>query len=160
MALSSAGAALPVPDLYLSFDEGSPERFRDYYGRYDVTVTPVLSAVGASAYRGSGAASFSGVDGSRFSAFTQGIVSQSSVRLEPLSIRPRSGALFAPGNHIRDFSIEFWLCPASVENGEQILAWSSSYPEGRGIYIYQQIQCIISRNRLQWSFTNFFFVPL
>jgi hypothetical protein len=158
--LSSAGLSGPGSDLYLSFDEGSPERFRDYYGRYDVTVSPVLGAAGDSARRGSGAASFSGEDGSRFSAFNQETVSFNNGRAEPLVIRPRSGALLAPGNHIRDFSIEFWLCPMNLENGEQILAWTSSYPESTLNYIFQRIQCVVSRNRLQWTFSNFFFDPM
>jgi hypothetical protein len=160
MALSSAGALSAIPDLYLSFDEGSPERFMDYYGHYDVTISPVLEAAGDSARRGSGAVSFSGGDGSRFSAFTQETVSLNSNREGPLVIRPRSSALLAPGNHLSDFSIEFWLCPISLENGEQILAWYSSYPEGRGNYIFQRIQCTVSRNRLQWTFSNFFFDPM
>jgi hypothetical protein len=151
MALSSAGAAFSsVPDLYLSFDEGSPGRFRDQYGHYDVTVSAALGSVGESARRGSGAASFQGGEDLRFS----GLASNGS--REPIVIYPRQGALLAPGNHIRNFSIEFWLCPTSLENGEQILAWASVY-EGPANYVYQRIQCTVSRNRLQWSFSNFFF---
>jgi hypothetical protein len=158
MALSSAGAAFSsVPDLYLSFDEGSPGRFRDQYGHYDVAVSAALGSAGESARRGSGAASFQGAENLRYPILAETVSNSSE---GPLVIRPRQGALLSPGNHIRNFSIEFWLCPASLENGEQILAWSSVYPQGQGNYIFQRILCTVSRNRLQWSFSNFFFDPV
>jgi hypothetical protein len=127
----------PLLDLYLSFDERSPERFADSQGRYDVFASAGLSIATTPLSRaGTGAALFPG----------------------DLTLKPRRNALFAPGSHVRDFSIEFWLYPLSTENGAQILSLNSSIPDGRG-YIYQRVQAAISRNRLQWTFEDFFFSP-
>ena len=152
LALSSAGnlSAGSPADLCLSFDEGNPGRFRDQCGHYEILVSPVLGAADETAARfGEGAARFT----------TSQLPVLSSREEGPLVIRPARGALFAPGNHIRDFSIEFWLCPANPENGEQILNWSSVLMDTRMDFSSQRIQCVISRNRLQWTFTNFFMDP-
>jgi hypothetical protein len=141
LALSAGSTSLA--DLSLSFDEGHPSRFTDSQGRYDVTVSPSVALATAPWNRaGAGAALFTGQAG-----------------VEPIVVRPRENALFAPGNFIRDFSIEFWLFPQNLGTGEQVLIWNSTKPDGRGGFIYQNIQSFISRNRLQWTFTDFFFSP-
>ena len=145
LLLSGSVGNDPLLDLHLTFNEGQPERFADSRGRYDVFVSPALRAAPAPWSRvGAGAALFSGTG---------------SVRDEPLTLRPRHGALFAPGSHIRDFSIEFWLYPQTIENGAQILSWASYKPDGRGDYVFQRIQSIVARNRLQWTFGDFFSSP-
>jgi len=74
----------------------------------------------------------------------------------PITITPQSrNALFAPGKRIGDFTIEFWLYPLSLENGERIFSWASSVSPNGNVNT-QRIQCVASRNRLQWSFVNFF----
>jgi hypothetical protein len=128
-------------DLHLSFDERNPGSFSDSQGRYDITVSPLLSASSLSRV-GTGAALFTQRTGD-----------------EPIVLKPRKTALFAPGSHIRDFSIEFWLFPQNTDSGEQILFWSSSKPDGQGAYLHQRIQCVTSKNRLQWTFVDFFFSP-
>ena len=131
-------------DLHMSFDEGRPALFADNRGNYNVSVSPELGSVtDPSSRMGKGAAAFNGKTG------TEG----------PLVIRPRPGALFAPGSHVRDFSIEFWLFPQNLQNGEQVLSWHSLKPDGRGGYINQHVQCVASRDRLEWTFGNFFFSP-
>jgi hypothetical protein len=45
-----------------------------------------------------------------------------------------------------------------MENGEEILSWISSIPVNNE-FIFQQIKCTASRNRMLWSFTNFFISP-
>ena len=132
-------------DLCLSFNEGRPERFADSRGRYNVSVSPGLGAVDAPWSRtGTGAALFNG---------------SGNIEERPLVLTPRANALFAPGSHIRDFSIEFWIYPQNMENGGQILSWTASMPDGRGGYIGQRIEAITSRNRIQWTFRDFFFSP-
>jgi hypothetical protein len=75
----------------------------------------------------------------------------------PLLITPRKqDALFAPGQTIRDFTLEFWFLPSNMENGEQILNWTASNQKTQGQGAVQRIQCIASKNRLQWNFLNFF----
>ena len=129
-------------DLYLSFNEGRPENFRDSRGRYNVISSSQLAVALPPLNRaGTGAALFTGAAN------------------EPLMMKPRPNSLFAPNSKIRDFSIEFWLCPRNVEEGEQVLSWNSSVPDKRGSYFNQQIQCFISKSKLQWNFNDFFFAP-
>jgi len=148
------GGAL-VPDLSVSFDEGRPSLFRDSVGRYRVTVSPSIEAVDRRYARaGFGAASFPAAN-----YFDGGMVRADG----PLVIEAQSGdALFAPKKRIGDFTLEFWLHPMNLENGEQIFLWTSSLwtsslpPRESGL---QRILCVSSKNRLQWSFLNFFTAP-
>jgi hypothetical protein len=175
LALSSAASGKSVPaenrflDLALSFDEDRPELFADQTGRYRVLVNPRPDPAGDAALRaadrrwaraGTGAALFSG---SGDSAGTGGAGSL-------LVIEPRTGdALFAADNQIRDFTLEFWLYPLNMANGEQILTWISSRPlspreepgavKGGREYDFQRIQCFAVKNRLQWSFLDVFAGP-
>ena len=147
-----------TPDLSLSFDEKTPDSFRDSTDRYRITVSPALEAVDRRFSRaGSGAALFSGP-------------SLPGGAGGPLVIEPQSrNALFAPGSRIRDFTLEFWLYPLNMENGEQILSWISSrqVPAGQNPagsvgqtrHVFQRIQCMAVKNRLQWSFADFFASP-
>jgi hypothetical protein len=163
LGLSSVApvARTSYTDLYLSFDEGSPARFTDLIGNYDVYTSQALKAVGEPlARRGSGAANFSTMDNGRLAAGSgERVPLRNSLEEGPLVIRPRRGALFSPGSYVRDFSIDFWLNPSSLESGEQILSWSSSFSASTREYTFQRIQLIVSRNRLQWVFTNFFSDP-
>jgi len=136
-----------LSDLHLSFDEGRPAYFADTLGHYDVLVSAELASAADPWSRvGKGAALFNGKPGADKSE-------------GPLVLKPRPGALFAPGSYIRDFSIEFWLYPQNLETGEQVLSWYSSKPDGKGGYINQRIQCAVTRNKLQWTFSDFFFSP-
>jgi len=134
-------------DLSLSFDEGRTASFADFERHYDVFVSAELASAADPWSRvGKGAALFNGKPGAEGSE-------------GPLVLKPRANALFAPGSHIRDFSIEFWLYPQGLETGEQVLFWHSSKPDGKGGYINQRIQCVVTRNRLQWTFSDIFFSP-
>jgi hypothetical protein len=141
----------PYLDMALSFDEEAPERFADKTGRYRVAVSPALSAVNYRWSRsGAGAALFSG-DSPR-----QGMEEPAG----PLAVTPQSPeALFASGQHFKDFSIEFWLYPLNMENGETLLSWSATRLTRQGAKTFQRIQCIAGRNRLNWSFLDFFSSP-
>ena len=150
LMLSSMNNVAPSLDLSISFNEGDPRLFKDSRGNYKVTVSPELEAVDSRFARvGAGAALFGtaapGRDG-------------------PLVIEPQSrNALFTPGSHIRDFSIEFWLYPLNMGNGEQILScFSSKTITGAADvngYQFQRIFCSVVKNRLQWSFVDFFLSP-
>lgn len=124
-------------DLELGFDESSPDRFEDRQGHYRTGISgPVESVNERWARYGRGAALFSGLR-DRAS--------------EPLTLRPGPGALFAPGRNIRDFSLEFWLYPNNMENGEKILGWSAVEN--------QRILCEALKNRIRWTFQEFFSPP-
>ena len=124
-------------DLSVSFDERNPSLYRDSVGHYRVSAPVGTETAERSLARaGTGAVLFSNTG--------------------PVVIHPQSrNALFAPGNRIRDFTIEFWLYPQNMVNGEQVFSWVSSRPIN-GNYVVQRISCTASRNRLLWSFTNFF----
>jgi hypothetical protein len=159
LALSSARTADdPSLDMALSFDEDRPGLFTDRIGHYAVSAAPGLGAANHRwARTGAGAALFSG-NSTPDSPFGAG---DRSLGLEgPLVVVPRSGdALLFSGRQFKDFSIEFWLYPANMENGEQILSWTSSGQTARGDKVFQRIQCVASKNRLLWTFLSFFSPP-
>ncbi|MDR2053222.1 MAG: LamG domain-containing protein, partial [Treponema sp.] len=167
MALASGGQALsggknravqtPVAgtglDLDISFDEGSPELFTDRTGRYLVTANSSISAVTQRRARtGTGAAHFAGNASRDLLAV--------AAEAEPFTIIPiMPQALLAPNRRLEDFTLEFWLNGENMENGEQFLFWSATRFTVGGSYVAQRIQAIVSRNRLQWVFQDFFTDP-
>jgi hypothetical protein len=150
LALSSgriqdeAGPALEIPpDMIISFDEGRPEWFADRTGNYRVSAGSSLGMANRQwAKEGTGAARFSGEGESELIIFPR-----------------REGALLSPGRAVRDFSIEFWLYPFNTGNGERILSWTSVRQIQPGDSVYQYIQGMFVRNRLHWTFTDFFSGP-
>jgi hypothetical protein len=139
----AAGTPAGTPaalDMALSFDEGRPDRFSDRAGHYTVSADSGLAAADRRLARaGNGAALFGGES--------------------PLVIVPRTGeALLYQNQRLRDFTIEFWLYPVNMENGEQIFSWTASRRAG-GDTAFQRIQCAAGRNRLQWAFRDFFSSP-
>ena len=151
-----SGQFASSPDLALSFDEGAPSLFRDNAGHYRVIASPSLVAVDRRFARaGFGAVLFSG-------ASAAGGMMGNSIDGGPLVLEARSPeALFTPNNRIGDFTVEFWLYPLNLENGEEILLWISARPgqASPSDYTFQRILCVSSKNRLQWSFLNFFASP-
>lgn len=72
-----------------------------------------------------------------------------------ITLSGKEGSLFGTEGPAGSFSIEFWLCPSSAENGETILNWrSSKYSSGK--IIYQHITFSVYQNRLQCIFSNIF----
>jgi hypothetical protein len=153
LALSSARSGDPVLDMSLSFDEGEPSLFRDSAGNYRLTASPLLAAVD----RRNARAGFGAVLFSRASQ-----VGSTAVGAQLVIEAQGRAALFSAGNRINDFTLEFWLHPVNLENGEEILLWSSTLPGQAGSmssHLLQRVKCVSSRNRLQWSFHNFFVSP-
>ena len=161
----TSGPSVYSPDLVLSFDEADPSGFRDSLGRYSVSANSALLSVDRLHSRvGSGAVLFRVAPPSP-SGIPSGRVSSNARAAGPLVVEPKSpSALFAAGGSVRDFSLEFWLYPFNMENGERVLEWGSSgmagpvIPAGDGL-APQRIAAVSSRNRLQWSFSNFFISP-
>lgn len=77
---------------------------------------------------------------------------------EGIMLRPRGSSFLSPGMDFRDFSIEFWLYPASLSNGERVLYWWGGRHE-TGQIVNQDIECTVIDRRLQWNFNNFFMPP-
>jgi hypothetical protein len=125
-----------IPDLYLSFDE---EPIRDEAGNFDVRGGNNAALVStAHRMRGRGSGGF-----------------QYGARL---LLEPERSALFSYGMGTEDFSISFWMYPATLGEGEVIFRWENTAGES-GIPEYQEVSCIISGRVLCWTFENFFRVP-
>ncbi len=79
-------------------------------------------------------------------------------REQVIYLSPQAGALFAPGSNWLDFTFEFWLYPANLEEGETLFFWQGSDQRGNDL-ITQQVICSVRNRRLQWEFNNFFIPP-
>ncbi len=75
-----------------------------------------------------------------------------------LELIPSSRSMFWPGRIWGDFSIEFWMYPANLEDGEKIIFWTNVVNNEKEVF-YQQIKCYIERRHLKWEFVNFFISP-
>lgn len=149
LTLSSARSAFDeFTDLDISFDVSSASLVRDRVGRYDVSAAASVSvAPQLRARAGEGAALFAGVEGG-------------------ISIAPKlhSDALFRTGSRVGDFSVEFWLYPANLENGEQLLSWNATrivggLREPTRTSVVQRLRCLVARNRIEWTFLDLFTAP-
>ncbi len=69
-----------------------------------------------------------------------------------------SGSLFSPGAVWGDFTIEMWLYPATLANGETILAWEGSLKQG-DTRIAQSLRASLVDRKLAWDFAELFTLP-
>ena len=72
------------------------------------------------------------------------------------------GALFAPGAVWGDVTIEFWLYPATLSNGENVLSWTGAAKteaSGQPRLTAQTMRCFIRDRMLVWDFQNLFTLP-
>ncbi|MDR2491220.1 MAG: hypothetical protein LBD20_07450 [Spirochaetaceae bacterium] len=145
---ASSGAG--TVDLALSFDEASAARFVDSAGRYRLEAGGrLLPAKQGWARKGAGAAFFPGA--SNVPIGNASAADACLLRLYPAS----PDALFSAGRRLEDFSVEFWLYPVTMENGEQMFHWTAAISSVGT----QTITCKAYKNRLQWSFDHFFASP-
>ncbi len=70
-----------------------------------------------------------------------------------ISLYPKQGSIFNFG--CMDFSIEFWLYPSLLNNGEEILNWNATFLL-QGERIPQSFTIKIENRKLVWDFKNFF----
>lgn len=135
LVLDTSAPVSPDVDLLFTFDSISllPGE-TDITGRYRI-VSGDLQAVGASrAWRGSGAAA--------------GIAGQKG-----LTLSGSPGSLFGGETETGSFTIEFWMRPATAENGTELFSWQSSISVS-GTSRFQYIRAGISSNRMEWIFSN------
>jgi len=117
-------------DLLIHFNE----RLRDEGSRYRIAPDNTLLQRGFSAL-GGGSAVFRGQT--------------------PLVLQATSEALFAPGRGWGDFSLEFWLYPSKVEDGETVLEWQGGRTSS-GPLETQNLRVGFEGSRLVWTFQNLF----
>jgi len=80
-------------------------------------------------------------------------------------------SMLSPGALWADFTIEFWLSPATMADGEEILSWTGAdrptagttngagTATATGNLTAQSIRCFIRDRRLVWDFMNVFRLP-
>ena len=75
-----------------------------------------------------------------------------------LTLEPRSGseALFGDSMVKHSFSIEFWLYPLHLGDGEVVLSWKGQNVLGDRLYL-QSIRAGIEKRVLTWDFSRIFF---
>ena len=73
-------------------------------------------------------------------------------------LTPLPGSMFSAGTSWGDFSIEFWLYPATLGEGDTVLAWRGSRRGYDGI-VPQIVVCSIRDRKLTWRFENVFLPP-
>jgi len=117
-------------DLLVHFDD----RLKDEASRYKVAQAPSPVQRGFAAL-GGGSAVFRGEN--------------------PLVLQATSDALFAPGRGWGDFTLEFWLYPSKVEDGETILEWQGGRTSS-GTFETQDFRVSFEGARLVWTLQNLF----
>lgn len=73
----------------------------------------------------------------------------------PLVLQATSEALLAPGRGWGDFTLEFWLYPSQVEDGETVLEWQGGRTSS-GAFETQNLRASFEGSRLVWTFQNLF----
>lgn len=72
-----------------------------------------------------------------------------------ISLSPLAGALFKEGNFWDDFTIEFWLYPMLLNDGEIIISWEG-FEWGADSRRPQSMRVVVRSRKLHWEFDNFF----
>jgi len=120
------------PDLYLSFDGEKPV---DETGRWTVQTIGTYERSATSRF-GDGSGSF-------------------RAPVSRLLLQPASTEVFTPNLPLGDLSLEFWLKPTRADSGEIVFLWKANRKVGSASQS-QQISCLVLRNRVVFSFLNFF----
>jgi len=112
---------------------------RDSSGTYRLRSNSGVRTSDSEKIRGGGAAVFSGEG-------------------EFIELIPDADASFAAGNSPSDFTIEFWMNPARLSEGETILRWQAAIETPEDL-LQQEVLCAVSGRDLFWEFNNFFLTP-
>ena len=117
-------------DLLVHFDD----KLRDEASRYRITPVPNPVQRGFAAL-GGGSAVFRGHT--------------------PLALQATSEAFFAPGRGWGDFTLEFWLYPSKVDDGETVLEWQGGRTS-TGSFETQDFRVGFEDSHLVWTIQNLF----
>jgi hypothetical protein len=72
-----------------------------------------------------------------------------------LKLKPEAGALLGEKSEFRDFSIEFWIKPTDVRDGENLFSWQASKWSGNALKT-QEISCTLFKGKMRWRIVNLF----
>ncbi len=70
-------------------------------------------------------------------------------------LSPGMNSMFQPGNHLGEFSIEFWLYSGAPREGGSVFLWQGSSWTGTSP-LFQQVNARVANRRLTWELDNFF----
>ncbi|MCF7948585.1 MAG: fibronectin type III domain-containing protein [Spirochaetia bacterium] len=135
-------ASAPMTDLLIHFETSQP---------LDVTGNYTLEREGGFSIVPDGRA---GVNAGKFSSFRGGISLVPFVNTQNSANQP----LFSPGMLGGSFTIEFWLSPQYLEDGETILRWSGQR-EHRNQVQLQSLSTTVNNRKLEWQLHNLFLQP-
>ncbi len=79
-------------------------------------------------------------------------------RSPALEWEPAPGTVLAAGSVPGDFSLEFWLYPTQLADGEDVFLWKGMELTPDAIRP-QSIRARVYRQRLEWEFSHFFQAP-
>lgn len=95
-----------------------------------------------------------GVTAGKFSSFRGGI----SLVPSQEALDTAEGPLFTPGRLGDSFTIEFWLSPQYLEDGETILQWSGQKEHHNQVQL-QSLRSTVKDRKLEWQLQNLFLRP-
>jgi hypothetical protein len=145
-------------DLVLGSGAYTPDASTEMLLHFDAPAA--ADATGAYTVSGTGPSIQTAVSavGGASAAFTG---SRQGVRFQA----PPNG-MFAVGSVWGDFTIEFWLYPAALSEGETIMSWTGSARQDAGKagapagqLLGQSFRCFIRDRRMVWDFQNLFALP-
>ena len=130
----SGGAYAPesATELLLHFDAATEDS-----GAYRLDGPPLISS--AVSAMGLGSAAFTGAK-------------------RGISLQPAAETMFSTGSVWGDFTIEFWLYPATLSDGETIVSWTGSVRDPSGL-VGQTMRAFLQNRKLVWDFQNLFTLP-
>jgi hypothetical protein len=141
-------------DLTLSGGAYVQDRETELLFHFDAPAA--TDATGAYTFSGDGPVisdSMSAVGGAS-AAFTGG--------RQGFSLRAPAGSMFSSGAVWGDFTIEFWLYPATMSDGENVISWDGSErtsSSGNNRLLSQGIRFFIRDRKMVWDFQNIFRLP-
>ena len=77
---------------------------------------------------------------------------------DTLRLRPGADSLFRPGLEWGSFTVEFWLYPVHLSDGDVILSWAATAGAADS-FRAQRLRAFIETNRSVFEFQNFFVPP-
>ena len=77
---------------------------------------------------------------------------------ESITLYPEPGSIFAGGDVLDNFSIEFWLNSSAYSKNPVIISYQSSVRNAEGNLIPQELSCSIKDRKLIWELKNIFYM--
>ncbi|TFH04019.1 MAG: hypothetical protein E4H09_04275, partial [Spirochaetales bacterium] len=137
-------------DVSLMFDRYTPRHDTELLMQFDSL--PLVDAAGHYTVTGDSAE----LSGSTFRTGTGALLTDGPE--DRLILESIGATLFRPGTEWGSFTVEFWLYPATVTEGDTILHWSG-LEGGRLGFREQELSVSVHDRSLQFDFRNFFVPP-